>query len=748
MHRFELRSCVIGAALALGVGVGGACAQTLELGVPSGLGPGEGVALNALVGQLEAKQERVPSEDAPATDRVRFELRRLALDLLQQGERDGDAGAVRVLTGWALAHRIDAWLAGWPADLRAQVSLELGLAWLRSRSDPPLGDGALDRWLRDGLAPLTGFAAHTGGGGDAIGAASTGWVRARVEDDRVIDLDAVIARLNASVHASASLRDTLVELGELLVAARSNAAYRPSGQKVERMLADAARAVQVGGVDGARADRRAWIPDSVTLRLASDLDDALSDLLTPDRSRDAQDQLARLALIARIVVAMDDAEAVTEIQVVQRALVGMIETTSRDPGYALPLLGGVALACEALGDRDALRYEPVVASPVAVGWRRLISGHRVSESRLRREILRTIERSGPGGSGGDVSPMSDPSFLVGLRAHRRSVGQFENFMLLSEHLTGVDPRVTFALRGARPRVLPEREELARRLLAYGNRLDDDNADVADGAFASLMLMAEELALATDMPGERELRAAIADAVDVDLWSRVTGGRHVGLAEAIDRARERWGQAWAMPMTASVTNPPPTGDVGEAAADVARLRRVLRLAFDGVVLTRAVGGAGDGETRSEGFAANAWAGWELSSSTARMAAVPMLERLPGLVAVAGGRGAVRGVEQRLEAFEREHRLAILLARIEHGVRARGLTPQLLTGAAAGFEFGSGAPDPVPGRAWLAEHRRELATLCRAAEELAHARRTRDRGRESRLGELVDDRAGFVLEVSNQ
>ncbi len=476
--------------LSLAVLAASAHAQTLELGAPPEPPPGQSRALLALVDQLADEASRLGSADERA--RARAALRTLAVSIAPGAASPPERAFAAALLARTIAAR--------RADLDALIARAAPEdAWLaaalleRLAASPPERPGDLERRLRDALAPLARA---------VEGSPGPGWVP-------------------IEPGPRATPGEVPTPLAAPLARALDHPAYAPSANRVLALLTQATSPLPAFLTPQARAN------------LDAALENLAADLLNETARTEAIGRLERLAawhaLLGQLVEDSRDQALASARQRVNAHLASGAGLDD-DPGPTRALRA----AAELLDDRPFERVEQGLAAP-----------HRPVRGRLglrrhdyRRRLLEDLDRllATP-------RPLTDPAVLARFDACRRAADALTALGTLSRTLTGVDPR---SVDGPRPRLAPEYDALARRLLELARGLErDDDADESSALVEALAAWSSRHA---EWPGEAALRAG--DAPLAAEMTRLAGAAPEAILREIDRARARWLAAWVGAPSAS------------------------------------------------------------------------------------------------------------------------------------------------------------------------------------------------------
>lgn len=688
------------ATLALGAAAllaSAAHAQLLNLDAPAGAPQGVGPAAAALAGELQARitADQAAAESDPRA-RALTALRALARALILRGEDLGEPGAPHTLAGRTLAARLpalEALLAALPPDDPA-VHLLAADAERAARSIPA-DVAAMDRLLRDTFATLLQRLDPP--------AAPVAWVPAP-DAPEPVDPDAFDAALRAwptRPGVTPEAAAALTEIAESLRAADSWHAYRPSAQRLRRLLRDAARTFDPDAPAAAITD------DPVRTQFAMTFSAAVERLRDADTQRDALDALERLAGAHDALELLATLERRPDRARRQAAVTGaVVQALAAPPTNRVEAERRLAAVLRTLRMIHAAERPADDARLV----RQLRPAHRALATSARRSagpLFDALPRFAQ-----DPDALTDPGILSALAAHSATLDD----LALVERLSALLAAAPLDAASG-PAVPRDMDRVADRLLALGQQLHRPEA--RDAALAELRAFGRAFLRLHQLPGEPSLARAAepgaASANDVARWRDLTGSMHPQLAAAIRDERTRWLDAWA------------AADTPRAGGHAARLDSLHTLM--GLLDAARLFGGSSAAAAPAPPRINAWPGWELSPEALSALVDDLRPSLPDAAAVALANDAAAAT-RRIADLAEAHPTLLLLAALERSALARGVAPP--DPASAGlWELAAGSP---PGRhAWLAPRRAELAALARAAEEWAAASRLSDRATAERWAE---------------
>ncbi len=677
----------------------GACpppawAQRLDLGGVRVPEPGEGRAALAVAALMEEQARAVEARDASASARVRSGARRLAAALIRAGEEAGERGSVRVLTGRTLAGRIgdlDSLLMERAALAEPTLHAVADELALLAAAVPP-DDGEMDRAIRDAFAPLTTLAGAPG--------AAAGWF---VEGERGLPDGSRLGRLaetlGAMADGSSVPNDTAEAVRGLAARARLAMAWPAFARSAE------SAAVAVLEAHAAVESLPAWATREARERLRADLQRAMvgleSGALAPSAMATLRD-LRTLASIAGRLEAIDVARPGSRQAREAWVRLALADANDARRVGASPARIGAAMdrALSLVEARAALPDETAVARQVRPALRALSDAARDGEPRVLAVLASVLEQP---------DPLTDPAVVAALNAQQRAVDDVRMLVALNRLLCewagsgapGEAPAPETEPRTREPAPVRAMLPLAERVRVLG--VDLSRPASRERALAELRTLGETAPLLFDIPGLADL----AGDPDERGWHEATGGRGEAIVREAAAARSAWVESASSDRHAD-----------RRGVDTERLRSLaatLAVQRDAASYLRLV----SSPSGMPGVA-QSWPGWEVSAR--------------GL-GVLGPRVRAEAASGAL-ALREEAPAALLAGRLERLAAARGLVARrdLL------HEVGLGPPRAG---SWLADRRGALASVCRHAEEAAHAAAANEAGRAEELLRYVNDRARSLL-----
>lgn len=493
-------------------------------------------------------------------------LRTLASSLLRSGHELGDQGAERLITARKLvralpdldAHLTQGAVSAAMCRLAADDLLQLAAA-------PPQSQPALDRALRNALAPLTNELLEP------------------PRDDPPPSL-ATLVRPHAQVDATAFER-----LDGLLMRAFRLASHASSARRTHDAVAQALPVLDVPG----------WVTPAARDALARVLVQAVSDLADGSRPDPALAQLDRLAAFSSAIARVDAMpDSPLRRAAVDRLCTLAIELETDGPhaGRAAHTLAVVF----AVADRDGMEsLEPWLPTPLRLAWRAEQTELDRGRQRLQAAMIELLDRP---------DPMIEPALLSALRGYRQTRTQLERIALLGAALTGQEPAEA-QVPSARPQVLKPYRRLATPLLQAGR--DMANPAAIESSRTFIASLAEMAACLQPFPGEDELRATASmgqSQTDAQaFWNLATGRRAADLVAYIDQRRQEIAEALS------------AADAEAIAADALHSLRGLRTCMQVICEARSVLEAGPERL-------NALAAFELSEHAWHAAVQGLTDRL--------------------------------------------------------------------------------------------------------------------------
>lgn len=550
-------------------------AQLLDLGDPAPPDPDFGSPALDAAAYLESQARRVGRATAPGAD-ARAAVRSLAAALLRHGSVLADRGSAHVLAGRTLARGLDE-IDAVIADASASGALDdvaLGLLAIdlgRLADEPPDEPAALDRRLRNALAPLTN---HLG-----PAPAHAGWRHVDPPEPRQA-LRTLAAIAATSDHAA------FADTAALLQRAVASPAFARSADHAARRIVRAHAALSV--------ERTLSGPDRDAV--AARFLDAAASLTGVDPAA-GERELDRLALLASALAATD---ALPQSNVQKHARAVLVDALRGDPSPSTAALTAYLAATELIA-QDPPPDDDRLVRQLRVPWRALQreAGATAADLTLRLSALLT-----------QPDPMTDPAILSALGARRRALDALDGLLDLNAFLAVPTPGP------ARPRPAPQRRRLADRALRLGTLVIDGDLE----ARATLDELIEQARAFAELPGEAALVRAVTDpTADPFLTAHpedLRAAHEAALLDAIEDARRSWSLAWTRARTAR--------DV-DAEASAMRLLADLMAALRDVRTLDAA--------RADGSFARHWPGWELAQPAADALADPLRSAAPGLVELA-------------------------------------------------------------------------------------------------------------------
>ncbi len=630
---------------------------------------------------LEARVEDLESILGQVT-LASVNMRRIAAELLDVGDRQGSAGSSAVLAGVRLfrgRETIDEILARLvsrplPTDLEPAVDAvrrfnELTAARLAESPAFPAAPPALDTAVASLMRPLADAVERLGdqttvnqwiSGGDPSAAGGR-------------PLEPMIALLAQRIEAAGldePTRQTLTRTAAFLERGAAFETFRPQVESYGRLLIEVLELAEVVRVT-------AWITDDQRAVCRNRIDAAVTLFADRMTRADGERRLHRLADSRRIVDRISKlyetdlapapgrgrADATRfDLEPVQRAFAAVVtaadtlpEGLDRDPQIdrMLGILDGM-IAYRELG-RPALTHE------LRVVWRKLHDAY----ARTEREILDHLPRL----TGRALSDPALASLVVDQRQYVEDLQRLEKLPAWVDAVRRIAPRAAGPF-GGRTRSLTTRLADPSRRHDAVQRLDE---------------LERQLAAFEAMPFEAELRGSDRAAIVA------TGGLHERLAAEIDQQRRRWAEAWS------------AGD--EAGPRVVLLHELLQI-MDGTAELLRLG--------DQAAVVNRWSAWELEEATIGRLVTDLKNRLK-LATTAALENDEPGLRDQLDRLQAPP--AVLLARLAARLEAP-LAP-MPTGAVS--IMGQCVHPPPPG-AWMLAGRRDIADFCRYTMELEYARAT--------------------------
>lgn len=662
------------AALCCAIGTAGhAQGQTLNLG---GHGPFASDAGHAVL-SLEAELRAIAA--APGEDVAIAALAGFAADLARAGKNAGEQGSWCVVQALTIRNRL--------SDVRARLAVTEGASAvargaiardLKVEDESVLRDERRVRvLLRDALAPLMPEPREDDGG--------PGWWRDEREPRALPESLAVLV---AGHKGGEPLVETMTRLDERIVSARRWWAYRSPADTVRRAVARAAPLA---------LEPESWLSRGARESATEEFSRAVSVIADAAERRDAVARLRRLADLGRLVTlcgGVDDAK-----RTLRTAVSDFVAAVpdGLDDDYAKRLSAALR-AAELMREGEPLSDEAKVVRQLRVAVRALAAPARETAGAIRDAVPRLLK---------STDAMNDPAVLSAINVHRENVEDLRRVLQASDAMR--DPTKPVEVR-------PDLARIADRLLGFARDATARNA--SPEARQQLRELARQVTVATEMPGERELRAAVSDeapaheiAEQVGRVRAWVGERGKDLVARIDQQRALWIKGWA--------------DQRAGVAPVDAARRIDALAaLCGLIEDLAASGMqppSGGELKGAVFPGPAaiehWPGWEVDVRVLRQwgasAATSVDDAISACVDVDVVVGS--GLPGPLERARREWSLIALAGRLNR--QAEVLSKRARAGEDAAvrgvLELASGMPDDLD--VWLAGQRMQLAVICRYAME---------------------------------
>ncbi len=423
--------------------------------------------------------------------------------------------------------------------------------------------------------------------------------------------------------------------------------------------AGSARALQSLILRGARLIEQSTLSEGAQQEARARFARAVGDALSPELQERA---FAELRELSDLGIMLEQAQALANRDAAKAVMMSIEQSLVSDAMMARPpdfTLARTILAL--LAERKSLPQEDTIVRALRPAWRALSSVVRQSEIDLSGVVPMALT---------ETSAMSDPGVLAPLGMHRAALDDLRIVLLANELLE--DPGAT-----AREAVVrDDRRALAARILEIGQALGDPAS--ADRATRTLRDLGEQLAVLD------RLRGCVGN------LSSLTSDTQSSLTDEIELTRGAWIDAWSNDRA---------DDLDQIMPRLELLADLCERVADLTVLT-------DGP-----LCLHAWPAFELSPRLARIITQQAGDRLEQTATVLLASELTRA-RDRLETYADEHRVLILLARVERGLRARGLVrdPGVL-------DLVAGTPAP---NAWLADLREPLTELSLLLAEIEGAR----------------------------
>lgn len=478
-----------------------ACAQTLDLG-----GPGVDAARGLWTVEVAERASASPD------DAVEASLLAIAGALVERGDVES-----LVLAGSLVRHA--GAIASIEADPLVRAFVEADLASLADALPETLT--AVERGLRDALAPLTGVVVSQPG--------RQGWFG--LEPPREVEIAVLRDRVRRSADALSTTGTAPFD--RLFDAAEAGLGAPVYDAPARRLLADLADAMDLFDPPG-------WLSQESADRAHA----MVRSIGAANEPVERAHALRYAAAMARLLGALDGAEASPAIELARRTFDDRIATGS------FPSVGWMRVAREATGlsGSPGEREMPdELIRPIRPAW---VAAKR-EETQARAALLTLLPRLVA-----SDSSLSDPAVLAAVRRSREAGGLFDQIRALNALAWVESPQ---------PRPVAHRDW--RALIEHAGELTRNNPP----ALGVLLEQAERFAV---LPGEASLRATSASG-SVAGWSPALGVRTSVLLEAIDLNRAAWRDAWAEAERAE--------HASEQAASMDRIARLCALVWADHVL---------------------------------------------------------------------------------------------------------------------------------------------------------------------
>ncbi len=412
-------------------------------------------------------------------------------------------------------------------------------------------------------------------------------------------------------------------------------------------------------LDGARLLDQPALSEPATEEARARFARAVADTLTPELRARALDQLRESHDLAIMLEHAEALEARDARNAVIQSIEGALLPSEMAPAPSDLTLARTILAL--LAERTEMPAEDAIVRALRPAWRALSATARQTEIGLAGVLPLALNAS---------SAMSNPGVLAPLGLHRASLDDLRIVLAVNELVQ--DPEAT----SREPVVRDDRRALAARLLRLGQSL----ADESDADRAARML--RELGEHAELLDRLEACAEQLGSLPAETAARVR--------DEIDTTRAAWIGAWSNDRDDELDQILP------------RLELLTELCERSAELSL---------LQDAPLAIHAWPAFELSPELMRIVSQQAADRLDqtALVLLEGDLTRAR---DRLGSYAQEHRVLILLARLERGLRSRG------------FARDSGLLDLVGGSptsdAWLADLRNPLSELSLLLREIKGAR----------------------------
>lgn len=639
--------------LATALLAGPAAAQGLNLG--GGAGPGEGRAALALAELLEREAEDLPRD---ALGGAQAALRAAAARLLRDGENAGSEGSEALLAGLTIAaHReeLDGSLVESGPAVAAHVVSVLGGA------APTVVPRRVDLLLRDALAPLP-----------RPGDGACGWWGGNGSDAPELPIEPV-RELLGERRLDEAAKAALAELVQLSEAAREEPAFQAAAASWLTLVIDASRALD---------EPPSWLEMPARDRLRADLSAAITPIFAEPET--ARAMLRRVADLRAVIGATEGLSANRQSRELREAVNRLVAAPEGDPKRepeAVARIAGTYLRAVALieADQDMPAADELVRQ-VRPLLEPLLAAHRTSAGAAERLLPTVLDRP---------DPMTEPAVLAAMGSLSGTAADLALPARLTNLLTTWtgDPSRPPMVPGREPAPSPDLGAFAQRVSRLA--VSAGRADEADAALRELRELAALDSWLFRSPGESSLRSG----GQPEDWRAVAGSHRARLTFLLDQKREEWIRASA------------SDGADTALADLRAVAETVELLADGAALVGIARAWGRGNEP----VINRWPGVELTPESLHALGEGLpadLQRLAALAARGDDADATLAEARRLR---RLYAASIAMARLE------GLAAQHeATSCGPVSELAMGPPPPD---AWLAEQRRALALLSRAAFEAA-------------------------------
>ncbi len=648
--------------------------------------------------------------------RASLNVRRLAIELLEQGERVGADGSLGVVIGLRLFHgriEVDRALNGLvplsrglktgsaPSELVDRFSSAVEeLRRFNERAlvipaELPVNDPvALDRVVASLMSGLIPAAELT-----SLERVVNHWItsrattptpamiaagldqRAQSSKSQAQTLEQLVARVN-TMPIRADTREQLTAIIATLQRGEVFAELHPSIETYRALLSKT--------VDFAEAIANAeWLDQGARNVFADRLHDAVV-LFHDKQTRDQGEQRLENLVPLRTTLANTSRLALNRVDVrpigaALAVLTQPAEDFDSDPASAFPK--STLAAIERMIAYRELKV-PKLKGELRVVRRKLDDRYRDAERALFKQLQTVTE---------NADAQTDPSLTSLFADHQQyleDLGRIELLPIWIDQLSLIAPRSAGSVKG-------HVEKLSRWLLDPTRRPDGVRA---------LDRLQQQLQLFYPLPFERRMRRADREVITA------TGARHEQLLQIIETRRRQWVESLI----------DRDDDDDQAAKRMLLLHRLTQTLADVVELLRLT---------SDAPALDRWAAWELPTDAIRKTVADLPARLK-LATTAAIDENDRSLRVQLERIDRDAPLGKLAGRLGQ-VLAEALE-ELPDGALA--VIGQSANPPTD-EAWMRLSRRALANLCRYTLEQQHAEST---GQDS----LADILSVYVNAVAEQ